>query len=149
MTRTETTIDVAADSATIYRFASATERWPEYLPHYRFVRVLEERGPTRVVAMGARRGWIPVRWTAEQTNDPLLPRIAFRHTRGWTRGMEVEWRFQPIAGGTRVSIEHRLAFRFPFAAEWLGRHVVSGFFIAHVAQRTLARMKVLAEGAHE
>jgi hypothetical protein len=59
--------------------------------------------------------------------------------------MEVEWRFEPIPGGTRVSIEHRLSFRFPFAAEWLGRHVVSDFFISYVAKRTLARMKSLAE----
>jgi hypothetical protein len=61
--------------------------------------------------------------------------------------MEVEWHFRPISGGTRVEIEHRLRFRFPIAAEWLGRHVVSDFFIDFVAQRTLARMKVLAEAA--
>lgn len=145
MTVTETAIEIAADPATIFRFASATERWPEYLPHYRHVRVVEEKGTTRVVEMAARRGWIPVSWTAEQTNDPSRPHIAFRHVRGWTRGMEVEWRFEPIAGGTRVSIQHRLSFRFPVASEWLGRHVVSKFFIDYVATRTLRRMKVLAE----
>lgn len=147
MTVTETATEIAADPATIFRFASATERWPEYLPHYRRVRVIAEEGTTRVVEMAARRGWIPVRWTAEQTNDPSRPHIAFRHVRGWTRGMEVEWRFDPIAGGTRVSIEHRLSFRFPVAAEWIGRHIVSDFFISYVAKRTLARMKTLAEGA--
>lgn len=146
MTHTQTAIDVSADAQTIYAFASATERWPEYLPHYRRVRILSEDGPTRVVDMAARRGWIPIRWTAQQTNDPSRPHIAFRHLRGWTRGMEVEWRFEPIAGGTRVSIEHRLRFQFPIAAEWLGRHVVGDFFISYVAERTLARMKTLAEG---
>lgn len=145
MITTETAIDIAAAPAAVFAFASRTERWPGYLPHYRYVRVLEERGTTRVVEMAARRGWIPVRWTAEQTNDPFRPHIAFRHVRGWTRGMEVEWRFEPIPGGTRVSIEHRLSFRFPFAAEWLGRHVVSDFFISYVAERTLARMKTLVE----
>jgi len=144
---TTTAIDIAADPATIFQFASATERWPEYLPHYRFVRVLEDRGEARVVEMAARRGWIPIRWVAEQRNDRSRPHIAFVHLRGWTRGMEVEWRFVPISGGTRVEIEHRLHFRFPIAAEWLGRHVVSDFFIDFVAQRTLARMKVLAEAA--
>jgi ribosome-associated toxin RatA of RatAB toxin-antitoxin module len=144
---TTTAIEIAADPATIFRLASETERWPEFLPHYRFVRVLEHRGLTRVVEMAAWRGWIPLRWIAEQKNDPARPHIAFLHVRGWTRGMEVEWRFLPIASGTRVEIEHRLRFRFPFAAEWLGRHVVSDFFIDFVAQRTLARMKVLAEAA--
>jgi ribosome-associated toxin RatA of RatAB toxin-antitoxin module len=144
---TTTSIDIAADPETIFRFASATERWPEYLPHYRFVRVLEDRGETRVVEMSAWRNWIPIAWVAEQRNDPSGPHIAFLHLRGWTRGMEVEWHFRPISGGTRVEIEHRLRFRFPIAAEWLGRHVVSDFFIDFVAQRTLARMKVLAEAA--
>jgi aromatase len=147
MTVMTTCVDVRADAATIFAFAAATERWPEYLPHYRYVRVLEEKGPTRVVEMAARRNWIPIRWTAEQTSDPSRPHIEFRHVRGWTRGMEVEWRFEPIAGGTRVSIEHRLQFRFPVAAQWLGRHVVSDFFIDYVARRTLARMKALAEAA--
>lgn len=147
MNVTTTAIDIAADPATIYRFASDTERWPEYLPHYRFVRVLEHRGLARVIEMAAWRGWIPVRWIAEQRNDPMRPHIAFLHLRGWTRGMEVEWRFLPISGGTRVEIEHRLRFRFPFAAKWLGRRVVSDFFIDFVAQRTLAHMKVLAEAA--
>ena len=145
MNVTTTSIEIGADPATIFRFASATERWPEYLPHYRFVRVLGENGPARIVEMGARRGWIPIRWVAEQRNDPVRPHIAFKHLRGWTRGMEVEWHFSPSVAGTRVEIEHRLQFRFPFAAEWLGRHVVSDFFINYVAQRTLARMKVLAE----
>ncbi|MGH7715799.1 MAG: SRPBCC family protein, partial [Vulcanimicrobiaceae bacterium] len=105
------------------------------------------RGLARVVEMAAWRGWIPLRWVAEQKNDPARPHIAFVHLQGWTRGMEVEWRFLPIPGGTRVEIEHRLRFRAPFAADWLGRHVVSDFFIDFVAQRTLAGMKLLAEGA--
>lgn len=147
MNVTKTAIEIAADPATIFRYAAATERWPEYLPHYRFVRVLDDRGAVRIVEMGARRGWIPIRWVAEQTNDSARPLIAFRHLRGWTRGMEVEWRFLPSRAGTRVEIEHRLEFRFPVAANWLGRHVVSDFFIDFVAKRTLARMKVLAEAA--
>jgi ribosome-associated toxin RatA of RatAB toxin-antitoxin module len=147
MNVTTTAIEIAAEPATIFGFASTTERWPEYLPHYRSVRILEDRGATRVVEMAAWRGRIPIRWVAEQRNDPMRPHIAFLHLRGWTRGMEVEWRFLPISGGTRVEIEHRLRFRFPIASEWLGRHVVSDFFIDYVAQRTLARMKVLAEAA--
>jgi ribosome-associated toxin RatA of RatAB toxin-antitoxin module len=147
VTRTTTSIDIAASAATIYRLAAATERWPEYLPHYRYVRLLERHGASTVVAMSAWRDFIPVAWVAEQTNDPKAPAIRFRHIRGWTRGMEVEWRFEPIATGTRVTIEHALAFRFPVAADWLGEHLIGGFFIDNVAGKTLARMKALAEGA--
>ena len=145
MTVTRNTVEVAAPPEAVYALASATERWPEILPHYRYVRVLEERGPTRVVAMGAWQDVFPIRWVAEQTNDPGTPHIAFRHLRGWTRGMDVEWIFEPCNGGTRVTIEHRLQFAFPLAAEWLGRHLVSNYFVHGVAAKTLARVKDVAE----
>ena len=147
MTVTRNTIEIAAPAHEVYALASATERWPEFLPHYRYVRVLEERGATRLVAMGAWRDVFPIRWVAEQTNDPRTPHIAFRHVRGWTRGMDVEWIFESHDGGTRVTIEHRLQFAFPILSEWLGRHLVGDYFIHGVAAKTLARMKVLAENA--
>ena len=146
MTQTRNVVDIAAPAHDVYALAAATERWPAILPHYRYVRVLEERGDTRLVAMGAWRDVFPIRWVAEQTNDPITPHIAFHHVRGWTRGMDVEWRFEPLPAGTRVIIEHRLRFRFPVAAEWLGRHVVGDYFIHGVAAKTLARVKAIAEG---
>ena len=145
MTVTRNTVEIAAPVQTIYDLAAETERWPQILPHYRYVRVLEQHGATRVVAMGAWRDVFPIRWVAEQTNDPGTPRIAFRHLSGWTRGMDVDWTFEPFAGGTRVTIEHRLQFRFPIAASWLGKYIVSDYFIHGVAAKTLARVKELAE----
>ena len=146
MTVTENVVEIAAAPQAIYRLAAATERWPAILPHYRFVRVLEERDGTRLVAMGAWRDVFPISWVAEQRNDPERPHIVFRHVAGATRGMDVEWTFEPLgAERTRVRIVHRLAFRFPLAAAWLERHVVSGYFIHGIATRTLQRMKLLAE----
>ena len=145
MTITRNAVDIAAPAALVYALGSQTERWPEILPHYRYVRVLERRGDASLVAMGAWRHVFPIRWVAEQTNDAAAPHITFRHVRGWTRGMDVEWIFEAIPGGTRVTIEHRLAFRFPVAAAWIGRHIVSDYFIHGVAAQTLARIKTLAE----
>ncbi len=145
MTRTSNEIEIEACAATIYALASATERWPEFLPHYRYVRVLASDGAMRTVEMGATRDGIPIAWTAEQTNDPKGPSIRFRHVRGWTRGMDVHWRFDRTETGTRVTIEHRLKFAFPFASDWFGEHIIGNFFVRNVANKTLARMKTLAE----
>ena len=147
MTHTSNVIEIAAPAATIYALAAATERWPQILPHYRYVRVIARDGATRTVEMGATRDGIPISWTAEQTDDAVRPGIRFRHIRGWTRGMDVEWRFEPSERGTRVTILHDLTFAFPIASEWLGRHVVGDFFVRDVASKTLARMKSLAEAA--
>jgi hypothetical protein len=110
------------------------------------VRVLAQNGAARTVEMAARHGFVPLRWTAEQTNDALRPHIAFHHIKGPTSGMDVEWIFTPLGDRvTRVQIVHRLAFRFPIAADFFGKYVVSDIFIHGVANKTLARMKQLAE----
>ena len=130
-------IVIQAPAQRIFALAGATENWPRILPHYRFVRVLMSDGPRRVVDMGARRGFIPVRWRAEQLNDATVPEIFFRHVKGWTAGMNVRWHFEETAQGTHVSIDHE--FR-SLLAPFIGR-----FFVDPIATRTLARMKVLAE----
>ena len=141
-------IDIAAPAQRIYELAQDIGRWPALLPHYRYVTVVEERPNERVAVMAARRGWIPVRWTTIERLDPSTPRIEFTHISGWTAGMEVAWTFAPIAGGTRVTIEHDLDFRrVPVLGAWIGRRVIGEFFIQSIAGKTLACMKHLAEAA--
>lgn len=140
-----TRTSVHAPAQTIYALASATERWPILLPHYRFVRVLECDGEARLVEMAARRGIIPVRWIAEQRNDPRTPAIYFRHITGWTKDMRVTWSFEQRGSQTVVSITHDLEFAFPFARAFLERYVVAQYFIDGVARRTLSCMKQLVE----
>lgn len=143
-TRDEIVIAVAP--ARIFEHASATPRWPQMLPHYRYVRVLASDGARSVVEMAARRPLeplrlsIPVRWRAEQINDGTVPQIYFRHLGGWTRGMEVYWRFTPLEDGTTlVQIDHEL--RSPLAP------FIARYFVHDIATRTLARMKAICESA--
>jgi ribosome-associated toxin RatA of RatAB toxin-antitoxin module len=141
-----TSIDIAAPAHDIYALAQDVGRWPELLPHYRYVRVLRESAGERLAEMAARRGQIGVRWTAIERLDPITPRIEFSHVSGWTVGMEVAWRFEPLPGGTRVVIEHDLDFRLvPLFGDWIGRRIIGDFFIQSIASQTLARFKVLAE----
>jgi len=138
-------IAIAAPAAAIYKLASATERWPQILPHYRYVRILEQNGNERLVEMAARRGFIPVRWRARQRNDPETPLVHFTHTAGWTRGMEVAWRFGANGQLTVVTIEHDLDFAAPLLNGWIGDAVIGRFFIDRIASQTLRCMKEQAE----
>lgn len=147
MITTSNEVFIAASAHRIFELASATERWPQILPHYRSVKVLQERGTHRVVEMSAWRDLIPVRWVAQQWNDARRPGIRFRHIAGWTKGMDVEWQFEPLDGGTRVRIVHALDFQFPFARKFIARHVIGDFFVRNIAGKTLGRMKQLAERA--
>ena len=130
----------------IFPLAAEVERWPERLPHYRYVRRLPAENGERRFAMGARRGPIPVRWEAIQRPLPDEGRIEFTHTGGVTRGMEVAWRFEQAADGSQeVSIHHALELRWPLIGGWVARHVIGPKFIDAIAGRTLRRVKALAE----
>lgn len=139
---TETEIEIVASARAVYDAVADVERWPSFLPHYRYVR----RNRDGSFAMAARRGWIPVRWVARIEADPREPTLRFRHVRGWTRGMDVVWKFQPSAQGTRVTIVHDLdVHALPAAREWFARRVIGECFIDAIARRTLFHVKSLLE----
>jgi len=145
---TETAVRIRGSADAIFDYASRVERWPEWLPHYRSVRVLESRGAERTVEMKARRGWVPVWWWARQRLIPAERRIRFTHLRGVTRGMEVEWRLEPDPSGeVRVTIVHDLALPWPLVGGPIARWIIGPMFVEPIASRTLGRFKRLVEAA--
>ncbi len=136
---------MAAPYERIFRLAAEVERWPDILPHYRYVRPLPPDDGTRHFAMGARRGLIPVSWAATQRPMADERRIEFHHTGGVTRGMDVAWRFEPSADGWDVSIEHALELRWPVIGGVVADRVIGPQFIDAIAGRTLRTIKRLAE----
>ena len=143
--RSELHVLMRAPFDRIFDLAAEVERWPERLPHYRYVRRLSAANGERRFAMGARRGPIPVRWEAIQT--PLLDerRIEFVHSGGVTRGMCVAWRFEQRDEAVDVSIEHRLELDWPLIGG-VAERVIGRQFIEAIAGRTLHRIRELAEG---
>ncbi len=134
-----------APAHAIYRLAAEVERWPEILPHYRWVTLLERDGNRKLVEMAASRDGIPVRWRALQELDPETPAIRFHHVKGVTRGMDVEWRFQERDGGTLVSIYHELDLRWPVMGQIVAERFFGPQFVANIAGKTLRCIKVLVE----
>ena len=154
MMRTVDLLETRAAPDRIFALASEVERWPERLPHYRFVRVLRDGTTPRVVAMSANRpfgplGW-PTWWTSEMWIDAAARVVRYRHIRGVTTGMAVEWRIEPTATGSRVTLVHEWSgppwgpLRRP-AAEW----VIGPVFVHGIASRTLAGLGRLAESSND
>ena len=138
-------IQIDAPLERIFPLAAEIERWPQRLPHYRYVRRLPSANGERRFAMGARRGRIPVRWEAVQRLLPDERRIEFTHTGGVTRGMHVAWRFEPKGEGWEVSIEHELHLDWPLIGGLAAERVIGPQFVEAIARRTLHRVKALAE----
>ena len=95
----------------IFELARDVERWPSYLPHYRFVRFNEKRvDGGGVVEMSANRAfgafdW-PTWWRSEMQVSEDTPSVRYRHVAGITKGMDVEWSFEPTSAGTHVQVLH-------------------------------------------
>jgi hypothetical protein len=138
-------VQMAAPYERIFDLAAGIERWPEILPHYRYVRRVGSQSGTPEFAMGARRGWIPVAWRATQTPRPDERRIDFHHTGGVTRGMEVAWHFERSGDGWEVRIEHALELGWPLIGRFAAERVIGPHFIDAIAGRTLRTIKGLVE----
>src|SRR5207245_1195412 len=94
-----------APLARAFPVAAQGERWPEILPHYRWVRFLDRSDRGGTVEMAAWRPFgllrYPVWWVSEMTVDRTACEVRYRHVRGITAGMSVVWRLVPHApGGT-------------------------------------------------
>ena len=144
--------DVGASVDRVFRCAAAVERWPEWLAHYRWVRFLERRAEGGVVEMAAWRAFGPARWptwwVSDMWVDDAAPAVRYRHVRGITRGMDVEWTFAPLAEGrTTVTITHRWSGPpWPLLRRVAADLVIGPLFIHAVAQKTLAGIARVAEG---
>jgi ribosome-associated toxin RatA of RatAB toxin-antitoxin module len=137
---------INAPKARIFETAADLEKWPTFLPHYRYIRYLERTPDRNVVEMAARRGIIPISWVSEELIDRQRYEVRFRHLRAWTKGMEVIWKFAEQPEGVLVSILHDLRFRAPILAP-IAEPIIGEFFIHHVAGQTLKHMKAYVEGA--
>ncbi len=142
--RTVDRMIVRAAAGSMFEAAADVERWPERLPHYRWVRFNDRRADGGVVEMAAVRpfgplAW-PVWWESEMWIDAARREVRYRHVRGITKGMDVIWSVVPRGPEeTEVTIVHTWdgppwpLIRVP-AAEW----VIGPVFVHGIASRTLA-----------
>jgi ribosome-associated toxin RatA of RatAB toxin-antitoxin module len=137
---TGNSIHIRAPRENIFALVSDLPRWPEMLPHYHSVQTLGSGEKGSIVRMAAFRSGIPISWVSEFWTDERALELHFLHLRQWTKGMKVVWTLTPTRDGTRVEIIHDLNFRIPPLA-WLAEPIIGGFFVGHVANKTLAEFK--------
>ncbi len=152
--RTVDRLAVRAPADRMFEAAADVERWPERLPHYRWVRFNARRTGGGVVEMAAVRPFGPLRWPvwweSEMWVDEARREVRYRHVRGITAGMDVLWTVE--ARGPRetsVTIVHTWDgpewpwIRVP-AAEW----IIGPVFVHGIASRTLAGLARSVEVPH-
>lgn len=154
--RTHNETLVRAPTDVTFRTAADVERWPEILPHYRWVTFQRKDGFGRGrVEMAAHRYFgplpYPTWWVSEMAADPEQDVIRYRHVDGITAGMDVEWRLSPAGDGpddarTRVVIVHEWdGPGWPLIGRFAAERVIGPHFVRVVADRTLTGIREEAE----
>src|SRR6266566_3117082 len=162
--RTVDRIRVHAPFVRVFAVASRVTRWPAILPHYRWVRFLDDG----LVEMAAWRPFgaikYPTWWISEMTVDRPAGEIRYRHVRGITRGMQVVWRLVEVGergrlvevgegrGGSVGDVDIEIVHTWdgpgwPLVGRLAANLVIGPVFIHGIASRTLAGIKRAAEGA--
>lgn len=143
---------IAAPFDRVFNAASTVTRWPDILPHYRWVRMLDDG----LVEMAAWRPFglvkYPTWWVSEMTVDRPAGEIRYRHVRGITRGMDVVWRLEADGGGSGDAVDVEIVHtwegpRWPLIGHLAANLVIGPIFIHGIASRTLAGIKHAAENA--
>ncbi len=149
------TVDEASCSAppeVVWPHACQVERWPDILPHYRWVtRHRGNPGGDGIVEMAAWRHFGPLPWPtwweSEMWVDPARYEIRYRHVRGITSEMDVLWTITPDdRGGSTVRIVHEWAGPgWPVIGRAAAELVIGPVFVHAIATRTLQGVTRAAE----
>jgi ribosome-associated toxin RatA of RatAB toxin-antitoxin module len=144
-------LEVRSPVQRIFALARDVERWPDYLPHYRFVRFdTRSADGGGVVEMSANRPFGALDWPTWWKSDMQVidesPAIRFRHVAGITSGMEVEWSFEPTPRGTHVRVLHVWnGPRWPVIGLFAATTIIGPVFVHGIASRTLTGLAHAAE----
>lgn len=156
--RRMTTVDeqlVHAPLARVFALAADVARWPDHLPHYRYVR-FRAHAPDGggIVEMAANRPFGSVQWPTWWVSEMEVrrpaagvhPCVRFRHIEGITTGMDVAWEFAEAGGGTHVRVVHVWnGPSWPLIRTLAARGVIGPVFVHGIASRTLAGIARAAE----
>ncbi len=146
---------VRAPWRAIFDLAADVERWPQHLPHYRYVRFRERNAGGGIVEMSANRPFGPLNWPTwwvslmevqQHPADGALPTVRYRHLEGITSTMDVEWSFASVTGGTQVKVVHLWnGPAWPLVGVLAARAVIGPVFVHGIASRTLDGLARVAE----
>ncbi|MSR36568.1 MAG: hypothetical protein EXR95_07990 [Gemmatimonadetes bacterium] len=135
-----------------FQVAADVERWPEILPHYRWVRFVRRDGfAAGLVEMAAWRRFGPVPWPtwwiSEMTHDSARRTVTYQHVYGITSGMDVLWEVTPLDdGGSLLRIVHDWPGPdWPVIGGFAADFVIGPQFVSAIAGRTLAGVAAEAE----
>jgi ribosome-associated toxin RatA of RatAB toxin-antitoxin module len=119
---------VAAPLAVAREVLWDQERFVEFMPDVKAVKVLERHGNRQLVSITGGKGPISVTYVADRVLEPQ--RISWRSVRGDVKRNDGSWSLEPAAGGTVITYEVHVVPNAP----------VPGYVVAYLQKQALHGM---------
>ena len=129
----------------VFVVAADLTRWPEFLPHYRYIRFLTHTPTGGIVKMCCVRRRILTTWISDFRIDTVKHELRLHHLRSTlnaTLGIKIVWSFEELPDGSvRTRITHDLRKKRLLISRRVTDWVLGRFFIDDVAAKNLAGLK--------
>ncbi len=131
MSEIRKSIEIQVPPDEVFKVISDLATWPRHLPHYRWIRVMENHPDHQIVRMACYRGWLPIDWVVRVQTDLAKRQLRFIHLHAISRGLEVVWLVEPLGDDTmsQVTVTSNIG---PLHARWGGgvvKWVIQHFFV--------------------
>ncbi|MDD2706375.1 MAG: SRPBCC family protein [Verrucomicrobiae bacterium] len=132
-------MEISAPPEDVFKIISDLDAWPHHLPHFRWIRVMQNHPDHQIVRMACFRSCIPIDWVVRYESMPGKMEIRFTHLKSINRDLQVTWRVEPskTPGHSIVTTIHDTT---PLVRRWgktVVEHLIRPFFIDYVAKRAL------------
>ncbi len=95
---------IKADKAKVYSVAREMEKFPEFMPDIKKVKILERAGNKTVTEWESLLEDTPICWKEQDEFDDAKPAIKFKLIEGDLDKLDGEWKFEDAPEGTKVTL---------------------------------------------
>jgi len=145
MIRTLNSIIIKASLDKVFSVATDMEKYPEFIPSYKKVKILSRNGNKMIVERIGSVGSKSVYWKSSVSLEPNKS-ITAEQLEGPIKGMQIKWLFEDTKDGVKITLTHDFEYKkIPLIGNLIGRLIVARI-VKQMAKETLKGIKTRVEG---
>jgi len=140
MIQIENIIIINENMNKVFEIAADFERYPEFISTYKEVKIVEKQGDKMIVERKSLVKGKEVKWRSAVTIEPNKS-INAKQLTGPIPGMKIDWLFEKLEGGTKITLIHSFEYKkIPLIGTLIGKLIVAKI-VYKMAEETLIGIK--------
>ncbi|MEW6606211.1 MAG: SRPBCC family protein [bacterium] len=140
MIQTKNTIIINKDIDKVFEIATDFERYPEFIPTYKKVKIIEKNADNIIIERSGMAGGKEITWRSlvklEKNKSITAEQLA-----GPIPGMKIEWLFEEVGNTTKITLIHNFEYKkIPLIGPIIGKFIVAKI-VYKMADDTLKAIK--------